>query len=193
MDAIFRRRSIRKFTDQEVSDDQIRVILEAAQCAPHAGPIPSWRFYVIRDKQLLTSLAAMADYTSYLKDISCAIVVAGDMSVGAPEEFWAQECSAAAMNILNVVEEMELGAVWIGVFPIANEITFVKNNLGLPDNVTPLNIIPIGYPAKQPEPKVRYNEERVHFPIWDDVHGENKEEKRRQRRKIRGKDKNKED
>jgi len=186
MDAIFKRRSVRKFTDQEVNDDQLRVILEAAQCAPHAGPVPSWRFYVVRDKKLLQSLAAMADYTAYIKDISVVIVVAGDLSVGAPEEFWVQECSAAAMNILTVVEEMNLGAVWIGIYPIMDDIMFVKNNLGLPDDVFPLNIIPIGYPAKHPGPRVRFDEDRVQQIEWDDVHGENKEEKRKQRRKIRG-------
>ena len=164
MDAIFKRRSVRKFTDQEVNDDQLRVILEAAQCAPHAGPVPSWRFYVVRDKKLLQSLAAMADYTAYIKDISVVIVVAGDLSVGAPEEFWVQECSAAAMNILTVVEEMNLGAVWIGIYPIMDDIMFVKNNLGLPDDVFTLNIIPIGYPEGNDKPKDKWNPKNL---FWE--------------------------
>lgn len=187
MDAIFKRRSIRHFTDQAVNEDQIRVILEAAQCAPHAGPIPSWRFYVIRDKKLLLSISAMADYTTYIKDVSVAIVVAGDMSLNAPEEFWTQECSAATMNILTVVEELELGAVWIGVYPIVDDVTYIKNNLGLPDHIIPLNIIPIGYAASRPEPVVKYNEDRVQYKVWDDVHGENPEAKRLQREKRKAK------
>lgn len=181
MDAIFKRRSVRNYTDKEVSEDQLRVILEAAQCAPHAGSVPSWYFYVVQDKKLLNALSVMTDYTTLIKDISALIVVCGDLTISGAEQFWVQECSAATMNILTIVEEMGLGAVWLGVYPIMDDVTYVKNNLGIPQHLMPLNMIPIGYPKKHPESKIRFKEECVHKVIWDDVHGMDPFGKRRKK------------
>jgi nitroreductase len=57
MKAIMNRRSIRKYTSQDVSDEQVKVLLKAAMCAPSAGNEQPWQFVVIRDRQLLDQAA----------------------------------------------------------------------------------------------------------------------------------------
>jgi nitroreductase len=60
-----------------------------------------------------------------------------------------------------------LGAVWTAVYPVEDRVAGVKQILGLPEKMMPLNVIALGYPAISPEPPAsRYDKTRLHYNQW---------------------------
>ena len=83
-----------------------------------------------------------------------------------PNMFWYEDCSAAAENILLAATANGLGAVWTAGYPATERIAPIAEALGLPDNVVPLCIIPVGVPAENPEPKDKWNPDNIHWEQW---------------------------
>jgi nitroreductase len=94
------------------------------------------------------------------------IVVCGDLKLEVYKDFWAQDCSAAAENILIAVQAEGLGAVWLGVHPMTERVKGVQKLLKLPEHVIPLAVIPIGYPDEHKPPANRFNTSRIHVNSW---------------------------
>jgi len=94
-------------------------------------------------------------------------VVCADLESARSPEFWVQDCSAATQNLLLAAHARGLGAVWVGVYPLEERVAGLKQVLGLPEQVVPLCVVPIGYPANRPEPpERRYDESRLHHNHW---------------------------
>ncbi|MCX7683609.1 MAG: nitroreductase family protein [Anaerolineae bacterium] len=161
---IFARRSIRKYTDRPVSKEDIRTLLEAAMAAPSASNRKPWRFIVVTERRTLDALAEAHPYGKMLYEAPLCISVCGDLTE--MEQFWVQDCSAATENLLLAATALGLGAVWLGVYPNQERVAAVRAILGLPETVTPLNLISIGYPAEEKEPRTQYDESRVHWEHW---------------------------
>lgn len=160
--AILARRSIRQYTDRPVGREQLRRLLEAAMAAPSANNRQPWHFVVVTERDRLNRLAEAHPYGKMLFQAPACIIVCGD-----PEAtYWVQDCSAATQNILVAATEMGLGTVWCGVHPRSDREHDVRDILGLPPHITPLNLIAVGYPAEKKEPRTQYNEERVHWERW---------------------------
>lgn len=166
MEALFRRRSIRKYTHEEVSDDLIKRLLEAGMAAPSAGNQQPWQFVVIKNKDTLANLTETSPYSKMTKDAGVAILVCGDLGNERHPGFWVQDCSAATQNILIEAEELGLGAVWLGIYPIDGRMAFLKKALRIPEKVFPFALIAIGHPAESKPPADRYDESRVHYEHW---------------------------
>jgi nitroreductase len=166
MQAIFNRRSIRKYTDKVVSEDLIEKILRAGMAAPSAGNEQPWHFIVIDDKDVLNEIPKFHPYSQMLKQASHAIVVCGDRSLQKYEGYWVQDCSAAMQNMLLMAQDLGLGAVWLGVYPVQERVSGLKKLLSLPEGVTPLSIMSLGYPAEAKEPEDRFNSSRIHKNGW---------------------------
>jgi len=162
---IMTRRSIRKYTDEDVSPELERTLLEAGMAAPSAHNRQPWHFIVVRDRATLDSIPEYHPYSKMLKKAPLAIVVCGDNEVQ-DTDFWTQDCSAATQNILLAAHSLGLGAVWLGVHPVENLVAGVKGKLGIPGQVTPLGIISVGHPAEEKPPANRFKEERVHRDRW---------------------------
>jgi nitroreductase len=77
-----------------------------------------------------------------------------------------QDCSAAAQNILIAATDKGLGSVWCGAFPREDRVSSLRKLLRLPDNVVPLALIPIGYPAEEKPPSERFDPARIHHDRW---------------------------
>ena len=95
-----------------------------------------------------------------------AIVVCGNTSIFKkikPAEFWVQDCSAATENILLAAVELGLGTVWLGVHPVYNFTKRISALLGLPDHITPLGVIYVGYPDEEKPPRTQYDPGKVHW------------------------------
>lgn len=166
MDAILSRRSIRKYTEQPVSDETIKELLEAAMSAPSAGNEQPWHFLVIRERQILDEIPKFHQYSHMLKDAPVAIMVCGDKRLQKYEGYWVQDCSAATENILIAAQAKGLGAVWLGLFPIEDRVIALRKLLNIPEEVTPLSLISIGYPAEEKPPSGRYDTSRIHHDRW---------------------------
>ena len=111
MNAIFNRRSIRKYINKDISEDIINKIIKAGMAAPSAGNEQPWHFILINDKNILNEIPKFHPYSQMLKEVSCAIVVCGDLSLEKYEGFWVQDCSAATQNMLLMAQELGLGSV----------------------------------------------------------------------------------
>ena len=78
LQAIAQRRSIRKFTQQKISQQQIETLLKAAMLAPTARNCQEWEFVVVREEKILQSLMQAHPHAQMLATASCAIVVCGN-------------------------------------------------------------------------------------------------------------------
>ncbi len=143
MDVILTRRSIRKYTDETVSDQLVNELLQAAMSAPSAVNQQPWQFVVIRDRVILDAIPKFHPYSQMLKDAGVAILVCGDTRLEKIPGFWVQDCSAATQNILLAANAKGLGAVWLGIYPKEEMVKSVQELLSLPDEVIPLSLIPV--------------------------------------------------
>jgi nitroreductase len=160
---IFSRRSIRKYTDEPVGEDDIKTLLEAAMAAPSASNSQPWHFVVVTKRDTLDAMAEAHPHGKMLAQATLCIVVCGDPALS---DFWEQDCSAAIENLLLAVTALGLGAVWLGAHPREKRVGFARRILSIPENIVPVNLISIGHPAEEREPRTQYNEERVHRERW---------------------------
>lgn len=165
---IMTRTSIRKFTSQPISKDTLDLLVKAGMAAPSAVNAQPWAFIVVTDKPTLDSLNAIKPWFN-LKTATAAILVCGDLSKaieGTGRDYWIQDCSAATENILLAAHAYGLGAVWCGVYPNPEIYPAVSKLLGIPENVIPLNVITLGYPDENPEPKDKFKQDNIHYQKW---------------------------
>ena len=162
---IHNRKSVRQYADKPVEREKVETLLKAAMAAPTARNIQPWLFYVITSRKVLDQLAADLPYAKMLAHAPMAIVVAGDTHKGNPNQEqklnWSLDCSAATQNLLLAAEALGLGAVWTGVFPYSQRIEAVSQALQLPPHIIPLNVIPLGYPATEEQPKDKWDSEKI--------------------------------
>ena len=161
---IFARRSIRKYTTELVSVKDVKTMLEAAMAAPSSSNRKPWHFVVVTDRQILDNLARVHPYGKMLFEAPLCIAVCGDKTIS--PSAWVQDCSAAAENLLLAASALGLGAVWLGVHPRETRVGPIRKVLNIPETIVPLNLISIGHPAEEKEPRTQYDELRVHREHW---------------------------
>ena len=165
MENIFVRRSIRKYKNIQIEKEKIEKLLHAAMQAPSAGNQQPWEFLILENKETLGKLSKISPYATMLKEAPLAIIVLSNEEKMRFPEYWQQDLGAATQNILLEAVELGLGSVWLGVAPLKEREDFIKEMFNLPNEVTPFNIIVLGYPSEGQENKFvdRYDEVRVHF------------------------------
>jgi nitroreductase len=164
LDVLFTRRSIRKYKDQPVDEAQIKTILEAGMNAPSANNRQPWHFVVVQDREKLNSIMDIHPYSKMLAQAPVAIVVCGDTEVS--RSYWQQDCAAATENILLAARALELGTVWLGVYPADDRVAGIRALFNLPDHVQPMAIIALGHPNEDKGRVERYNTTKVHTNGW---------------------------
>jgi nitroreductase len=163
-EVLLKRRSVRKFTDEPVSDAMIEELLHAAMSGPSACNKKPWEFYVVTNEAKLEELKGASKFTKFNSKL--AIVVCGNLLHALPLQmanYWIQDCSAATEHILLRVTDVGLGAVWCGIHPQKGAEERVRNMLNIPKTQIPLNVIFIGHPAEEPEARDQYEEKYIHY------------------------------
>ncbi len=163
MKEILERRSIRKYTSEEVSEEQVKELLHAAMAAPSAGNARPWEFIVLRNRDTFEKIMEVHPYSKMLKEAQVAIVVCGNTEREYYDGYWVQDCAAATENILLMAKHLGLGSVWLGVYPREERVSELREILSIPEKVIPLSLISIGYPAEEKAIEDRYLEDRVHY------------------------------
>ena len=142
LENIAERKSVRKYLNKSVEEDKIDAMVKAGMAAPSGMDRRPWEFVVVTDREALDSMAAKLPYAKMLTNAPLAIVVCGDTT---RSSYWYLDCSAATQNVLLAAEALGLGAVWTAAYPYEDRIDVVRQNTGLPENIVPLCVIPIGY------------------------------------------------
>ena len=166
MEAILSRRSIRKYIKKSLTKKLINNLLEAAMSAPSAGNQQAWHFIVITDPKILIQIPTFHNHAQMLKEAALAILVCYDKDLEKHKGMAIQDCSAATENILIAVQSLNLGAVWLGVYPREERVEGLKKLLKIPEKINPISLVSIGYPAEKKQKINRYDESRVHYNKW---------------------------
>jgi nitroreductase len=166
LELLMTRRSVRRYTDEPVTDDEVEAILRAAMAAPSAGNEQPWHFVVIRDDAVMDEIMDVHPYAAMLAEAPVCIAVLAEMAREKHAGMWVQDCSAATQNALLAAHALGLGAVWLGVHPVEAREEGIRRILGLPDGVECLSLVAVGHPAEQPGPPNRYDPARVHAENW---------------------------
>lgn len=164
LDVMYSRRSIRAFTEESVSDEQVEAMLKAAMAAPSAQNLQPWHFIVARKRKMLDALAEVHKYAYMLKRAPLAIVVCGDEEISS--KHWVEDTCAATQNILLSATALGLGGVWISIYPKGKHQKAVRELLDIPDHIGVLCLLAIGHPAEKKKARTQYNPERVHHEDW---------------------------
>ena len=169
LDNIATRTSIRDYENRPVEKEKIEKMLRAAMSAPTAMNKQPWHFVVVDQRTTLDALSDANPHAKMIKKAPLVIVVCGDMSKaieGGGRDFWIQDASAATENLLLAAHALGLGAVWTGAYPSEERSQAISKALSLPDNLIPLNMVVIGYPAEHPQPKDKWKEENISYNIY---------------------------
>ncbi len=150
-----KRRSIRKFTTENIAPETIQTIVEAALRAPSSRGINPREFILVDDLEILLKLSRAKQHGSeFIKNAPLGIVVCADST---KSDAWIEDCSIAAIIIQLTALSLELGSCWI---QIRNRLhadnksaeTYVQELLGLPENIKVASIMAIGHPAEKKDP-----------------------------------------
>ena len=170
-DLIVNRRSIRRYTDEEISPEDVKTILEAALMAPSSKSTRPWQFVVVEDSEVLEALSKCKESgAGPVAGCALAIVVAVDVEATDP---WIEDASIAATYIQLQAQDLGLGSCWIQVRGryTANDMeseTYVQNLLEMPDTILPVCIITLGHKAEERKPQAtdKLLWEKVHIGTW---------------------------
>ncbi|MCL2511971.1 MAG: nitroreductase family protein [Bacteroidales bacterium] len=169
LNIILERKSVRHFTVQPVPKPMLDTLMRAGMAAPSAKNKQPWAFVAVTDRNILDTMANGLPSCKMLAQAQAAIVVCGDMKKvtnDVDKSYWTQDCAAVTQNILLAAEAMGLGAVWTAAYPYKERTVVVVKALQLPDDILPLNVIPIGYPTGEDLPKDKYKPENIHWEKW---------------------------
>lgn len=168
LNAIYTRRSVRSFTGEPVSKDNLIKLLRAGMSAPTAVNVQPWAFVVVTDRKTLDKLCDNLPYAKMLDKAGAAILVCGipDKDELYSKDYWVMDCSAATENILVAAHAIGLGSVWTAVYVDMDRVKTIREILNIPSNIIPLNVLPIGVPNDSGQPIDKFKEENIHWERW---------------------------
>ncbi len=165
-EALLTRRSIRKFTEQAITEAEVDRLLEAAMAAPSAGNAQPWRFIVIRGQEHREAIAARHPYAQMAVHAPVCIAVCADTKSEKYAGYWPQDCAAAIQNILLAARGLGIGTVWTGVHPDKERELALKEYFKLPEHVEMLGIVVCGYPDQPFKQRDTFDKSKVYSEVW---------------------------
>lgn len=166
MEAIYTRRSVRKYQNKPVPPELIEEAVKAAMFAPSARNQQPWDFIIVDKKELLDEVPSFSPHAGMSKGAAAGVLICFNKEYETAEGFFPQDLGAAAQTLLLALHAEGLGAVWTGVYPRDDRVAGFVKMFSLPANVIPYAFIIIGYPEEAPGKADRYKKERVHYNKW---------------------------
>jgi len=159
-EAIKKRRSVRAYKAETVPEDKLKKALEAGRLAPSASNLQDWKFVVVKDAEKRKQLATAANEQSFVGEAPIIIVAISlnperIMSCGVPS--YAMDLAIAVDHMTLAATDQGLGTCWIGAFSQKE----VKRILNIPEQYKVVTLLPLGFPADEPERKTRKSLEEV--------------------------------
>ncbi len=170
VEGVLNRRSIRKFTDRHITDEELHTILRAGMTGPTCANTRDWSFLVVRDKEMLNRMAdANGRPAEPLRHCDVGILILGDLERAFPraKDYWVIDGAIAGQNMTLAAEGLGIGSVWLGTWPQMERVENQRELFSLPDTVIPHSILAFGYPAEEKNGEhPDYEESQVHFEKW---------------------------
>jgi nitroreductase len=163
LETIKNRRSIRKFQKKEIPEKIIDQLIEALIWAPSAGNLQSRKFYFVFNQEIKEKLVRAALEQNFIAQVPLVVVGCADektaLRYGERGKNLYSVCDVATsiQNLMLLAAEKGLGTCWIGAFD-EKEVSKILN---LPENLRPIAIIPVGYPAEKPKALPRVSKEKA--------------------------------
>lgn len=158
---------MRKFTEQELTQDEVVTLLKAALMSPSSKRSNCWQFVVVDDKETLKKLSFCKEMgASFLANATMAVVVLADPLTS---DVWIEDAAIASLMIQLQAEDLGLGSCWIQVrerFTADGTPSgeFVHDVLDIPLQLQVLSIVAIGHKGMERKP---FNEEHLQ---WEKIH-----------------------
>ncbi|MCD8301135.1 MAG: nitroreductase family protein [Clostridiales bacterium] len=167
--AILTRKSVRKYTGEHISDDDLRTILTAATSGPSCVNSHDWQFMVVRDKEMLGKMAdANGAPAEPLRSADVGILILGDLERAFPpaKDYWIIDGAIAGQNICIAAHALGIGCVWLGTYPQMDRVNRQRELFDLPENVIPHSILALGMPAEKDMGESTFEADRFHFESY---------------------------
>ena len=165
LETIKTRRSIRKYSEKEITYEKLEELCNMGMAAPSAMNTRPWEFIIIKDKDVLKKLSELRQYWKMLPNAGAAIVVAG-----IHDKYFEQNCAAATQNILLAATDMGIGNVWLGLYPNMDAVGKIGEMLDLPEEVVPFSVVSLGYPAEVVKNVVHIpDKKKIHIENWGKI------------------------
>lgn len=155
LEAIRKRRSVRKYTGEPVPRKDLEKIVDAGRLAATGGNRQPWDFIVVTDRAMIERLKVAAEW---MEKAAAIIAVVMDPS----SRWWVEDGSAAVENMLIASTALGYGSCWLEGYTLPHEEEF-KKLLGVPKEKRLLTLVPIGVPAEEPTREKRSLEEVLHW------------------------------
>ncbi len=168
LDILLKRRSVRKYTDEKITEEQLQMILNAGLLSPSGHNYKPWELIVVQDKDTLMKMSeCRVGSAKMLIGAAAAIVVLGDEE---KTDVWTEDCSIAMSNMHIMADSLGLGSCWIqGRNRDAEDgrttEEYLRDILGFPENMRLEAILSIGHPAASPKPHTLDDipKEKIHY------------------------------
>ena len=150
------RRSVRKYADAPVPRTVVDAALQAAMAAPSAMHCDPWRWIVLTKRTDLDALADCLPYGQMLRHAPLGFIACGDLTAANRGQlsYLLQDVSASIENLLLGLQ---------GIHPNAERIAAVSSRFSLPPTLIPVSAVAAGYPAERPEPRTRFDADKVRY------------------------------
>lgn len=163
MNVIFKRTSVRKYTEQPIEPEKTELLLRAAMAAPSACNQQPWEFYLTENREKMLALSTCSKYATPTAGAALAIVPCYRKTGLIAPDYAEIDLSACVENILLEAEELGLGAVWMGIAPGRDRMENVRAVMNVDESLEPFAIIAVGYPAAENKQQDRFDPARIHI------------------------------
>ncbi len=164
---ITERHSIRKYhKDQPVSEFAVRKMLEAGMSAPSSRNLRPWHFIVVDNVKEIQGESFEPTVKKVIEAAPMLIIVCVDTNIEAGLGYAVLDGAAAAENILLSANAMDLGSIWIGIYPEQHRMGDIRATFNIPIDIIPISLIVVGHPAEEKTTPHAFLDDRVHRNNW---------------------------
>lgn len=164
MEAIAKRRSVRKYLDKPVPWDDVGSVVDAGRQAPSAGNLQNWKFIIVTDEAKRKAIGEACLQQQWMHDAPVHLVVCTEprkaiqfYGIRGDRLYSIQNCAAAMQNMLLAATSLGLGSCWVGAF----DEGMLKAAASIPEYARPQGVVTLGYAAETPKVPVQYTIENV--------------------------------
>jgi nitroreductase len=155
LEAIRKRRSIRRYTGDPIPREDLETIVDAGRLAATGNNRQPWDFIVVTDREMIEQLKV----ASWWMEKAGAIIA---LVLDPSSRWWLEDGSAAVENMLIAATALGYGSCWLEGYTLPREEEF-KGLLGVPEDRRLLTLVPIGVPAESPAPEKKSLEQVLHW------------------------------